>query len=249
MAKRRPSGESILAPNAAHETREALEETLAFIGMFMNRGYSNTRIKEKLLEERNVSVSLVQVGRYVNQIRERWREPLKFERDREVRESVMAWDDLRAAAWEAYLASAGSEVTTTKEYGVPLEIKVTGRMRDASKKIDQNWDGDKGHKKGSVRAELALIKEVVKEVQRLPAVQFMNIIALCRRAKDELLGLYPSEDQQAGEGTRPALDWRTRLQALPPPDQVERMIEQVRQGAKEPAVEGEIVPKDTKGDK
>lgn len=240
------SGSNVLPANAKHDTMEEYEETLEFVADLMTRGFTLAGMKERLLRDRQVRVSLVMVHKYTETIRERWRSPVMQVREDFIALKSKQLELLYREAMEAFELSKGEEQVRTVERVVPLRLKKDGekgssgkmskvpeKLKEAAGKLGQERDGTA--KVTGLEADLMVVKEVLRTSNRLPSAQFLQIAIMCIKAEQELQEFAAGLGRPGDKGTSKPLSWTARLAALPPVDQIEAIIAAKRVEASSPA--------------
>ncbi len=234
----------LMAPNVVHKSEEEYERTLTEVQHLHNCGYNNTHIQAELKRKFGIRVSLAQVGVYIKKIIDRWKEHQLFDRKVYVQQKLAQYEHMRREAWEAYYASKKCDKSMTKEFAVPLRLK----MKKISPDEEDELDKKRKPKEGTPQHDLVLVKKVLKQSTKLPASQYLQIIALCLEAERELLGLdAPKQaDVKVSSGDKPTMNWDEFLATREKLKTVEDEIAEVHalMSGKGDVIDAEVVDKE-----
>lgn len=201
------------APNTKNPTeRERLRAEIAALD---HRGYSQEQIGARL------GMSKPTVNWHLKKIRARYRETQVEETRASIYCKLLQYRELRREAWEAWERSKEDSCRTITERTAPL---VVGRPAE-----EQDGKGQKRSRKrpeGSAAngsADGLRMSRVATVVEgRLPATEYLKIVADCLKAERELLGLDAPKRSQVAVHT---LDWAALVEIAEATDSVEDRIE------------------------
>jgi hypothetical protein len=145
------------------------EQVLACVARLDRMGMSQFEIRDALRDEMGVSVSQPMIGRYLEKIRERYKQKILADRESKVNEMLAGIRDVRAQAWKGWMLSHDDAEKMVEEFGIDRE---------------QVSDGD------YITSEI-LVKRINAREGRLPDNSFLATIRATLKDERELLGLDP----------------------------------------------------------
>lgn len=149
------------------KTRTEKEQVLALVAKLDRRGWTQWDIANGLRAELGLDVSQTMVSSYLRQIRERYKETQREERQAKVNEKMEQLRDVRAEAWRGWLKSHQDAEKLVEEWGTDREAV---------------GDGD------YITSE-TLIKQIKTREGRLPDNAYLTTVMRTLEAERELLGL------------------------------------------------------------
>lgn len=206
------------APKTKNPTeRERLRAEIAALD---HRGYSQEQIGAKL------GMAKPTVNHHLKKIRARYRETQLEETRGSIYCKLLQYRELRREAWDAWERSKEDGVRTITERTAPLRIgkeaeTVDGKGRKRPRKNAKPAPG--------TADDLRTTRVATVVEGRLPATEYLKIIADCLKAERELLGLDAPKKTQVMVQT---LDWAALVEIAEATDSVEDRIEAALEKAK-----------------
>lgn len=207
---------------AVHETEEEFEKTLDVVAFYYNRAFSQAKIAEMVKKERGISVSQPMISGYIKKLKKRWRTS-DDERIDHVNAVVEQLKTIKQECWAAYELSKKGERTVTREFAIPPKLKT------ALDKVDASADGDAP---SPAQKEMRLLRKQIKDMSRLPAVQYLDMILKCVALEVAIRGLEAPKEAKltvGGDDGKKVLDWTVHSNALPPARNIEEELDAIRE--------------------